>query len=62
HKDALERAEKSLESAINAFGCVPSECTLLDMRSAYRALGEITGDTADEGIIDNIFRKFCLGK
>lgn len=62
HKEALERALKSLKSARAAFDQVPAECTLLDMREAYAAYGEITGDTADEKIIDTIFSKFCLGK
>ena len=62
HKEALERALTSLISAKENFDAVPAECTLLDLRAAYTAFGEITGDTADEKIIDTIFSKFCLGK
>ena len=62
HKEALERALISLISAKENFDAVPAECTLLDLRAAYSAFGEITGDTADEKIIDTIFAKFCLGK
>ena len=62
HKEALERALTSLISAKKNFDAVPAECTLLDLRAAYSAFGEITGDTADEKIIDTIFSKFCLGK
>ena len=62
HKEALERALGSLKSAQEGFDEVPAECTLLDLRAAYSAYGEITGDTADEKIIDTIFSKFCLGK
>lgn len=62
HKEALERALASLISARDRFDAVPAECTLLDLRTAYSAYGEITGDTADEKIIDTIFSKFCLGK
>ena len=62
HKEALERALGSLKSAQADFDEVPAECTLLDLRAAYSAYGEITGDTADEKIIDTIFSKFCLGK
>lgn len=62
HKEALERALTSLISAKENFDAVPAECTLLDLRAAYSAFGEITGDTADEKIIDTIFSKFCLGK
>ena len=62
HKEALEHALTSLISAKENFDAVPAECTLLDLRAAYSAFGEITGDTADEKIIDTIFAKFCLGK
>ena len=62
HKETLERALTSLISAKENFDAVPAECTLLDLRAAYSAFGEITGDTADEKIIDTIFSKFCLGK
>lgn len=39
-----------------------SDCVAQDVRAARTALGEITGDTADEEIIDRIFSRFCLGK
>lgn len=62
HYDALKRANESLVSARESFDEVPTECTLVDLREAYSALGEITGNTASESIIDAIFSKFCLGK
>lgn len=34
----------------------------IDLRDAWRHLGEITGDTLEEDIIDKIFAEFCLGK
>ena len=34
----------------------------IDLRSAWEKLGEITGDTVGEDIIDEIFSKFCIGK
>ena len=34
----------------------------LDIKDAWDALGEITGETATEAIIGEIFSKFCLGK
>lgn len=34
----------------------------IDLRSAWETLGEITGDTVGEDIIDEIFSKFCIGK
>ncbi len=35
---------------------------VIDLRSVWETLGEITGETAGDGIIDAIFSKFCLGK
>ena len=41
---------------------MPEDFISLDLQDANRALGEITGDTSDDEIIDRIFTKFCLGK
>ena len=62
HYDALKRAYFSLTQARDGFCDQPAECLLVDMRDAYSALGEITGSTADENIVNAIFSKFCLGK
>lgn len=35
---------------------------VIDLRAAWGQLGEITGDTVGEDIIDQIFSQFCLGK
>lgn len=34
----------------------------IDLNNVWYALGEITGDTNNETIIDKIFRDFCVGK
>ena len=63
HKEALERAKAALLSAKAALdGAMPIECAALDIKQAYSALGEITGETADEAVIDRVFSKFCVGK
>ena len=62
HYDALKRAYFSLTQAKEGFDEEPAECLLVDMRDACSALGEITGNTADESIVNAIFSKFCLGK
>ena len=62
HYDALRRAYSSLTSARDNFDEEPAECLLVDMRDAYSALGEITGETADEAVVDAVFSKFCVGK
>ena len=61
HLDALKRASLSLTRAINAQD-VSLDLVSIDLKNAYSALGEITGNTTGEDIIDAIFSKFCLGK
>ena len=34
----------------------------IDIRNAWYNLGQITGETMEEDIIDKIFSQFCLGK
>ena len=33
-----------------------------DLQMAQAALGEITGDRADEKLLDEVFSRFCVGK
>ena len=35
---------------------------VIDVRSAIDLLGEITGDTVQDEIINEIFERFCIGK
>jgi tRNA modification GTPase len=41
---------------------VPADMLSIDLRRAIDALGEITGETAREDIVDRIFEQFCIGK
>ena len=63
HYGAIMRA---LESVGNARGTLraglPLEMPVIDMREALSAIGEITGETYAEDIIDRIFSEFCVGK
>jgi tRNA modification GTPase len=34
----------------------------IDLKDSWDALGEITGETANEEIINTVFEKFCVGK
>jgi tRNA modification GTPase len=34
----------------------------VDIHAALNALGEITGETVGEDLLDEIFRNFCIGK
>ena len=61
HVSALKSAILSIQSAVsNKTDTI--DCVLIDLRDAYNHLGEITGATATEDIVDNIFSKFCVGK
>ena len=62
HFNALERAKESLTKAIAACACQPLDLIGIDVKEAWDALGEITGETATEAIIQEIFEKFCVGK
>ncbi len=62
HYDALCRAEDSLQKAIVACQSQPLDLIGIDVKEAWDALGEITGETATEAIIEEIFAKFCVGK
>lgn len=62
HHDALQRAIESLQRAITACGMQPLDLIGIDVKEAWDALGEITGETATEAIIEEIFAKFCVGK
>ena len=62
HFDALSRAADSLRVAIAACDFQPLDLIGIDVKAAWDALGEITGETATEAIITEIFEKFCVGK
>lgn len=63
HSDALRKARNALEGAISAIeNGMPLNMTFIDIEDAVSALGEITGQTVGEEIIDRIFHNFCVGK
>ncbi len=62
HFEALCRAEESLAKAILACKTQPLDLIGIDVKEGWDALGEITGETATEAIIEEIFSKFCVGK
>ncbi len=63
-----KRQHEALKEAINEIEKITNEnivtLDILDMqiKKIWQKLGEITGETANEAIIDEIFSKFCLGK
>ncbi|WP_291579752.1 tRNA uridine-5-carboxymethylaminomethyl(34) synthesis GTPase MnmE [Clostridium sp. UBA6640] len=63
HKEALFRAKENIESAIDALkNTFAIDLASIDIRNAWTILGQITGNTLEENIIDKIFSEFCLGK
>jgi len=63
HKNSLELVQQSLEEAVNTINAdMPVDCVAIDLKAAWEALGEITGETVSEDLIDQIFSQFCIGK
>lgn len=63
HKEAMMAAKSSCLQAIEALrGTSSIDLASIDIRNAWYSLGQITGDTMEEDIIDKIFSEFCLGK
>ncbi len=63
HKAALSRAASHIRDALASLDAgLPADCTASDVRLAVDALGEITGETATEDLLQTIFSHFCVGK
>jgi tRNA modification GTPase len=63
HKDLLDKAFDSVNKVIGALqNGVPVDLISVDIKDAWGRLGQITGDVAEEDIINEIFSKFCIGK
>ena len=63
HKNMLSKADEALSRAlITIESGMPEDFISMDLQDALSALGEITGDSVDDEIIDRIFTRFCLGK
>ncbi|MCH3965491.1 MAG: tRNA uridine-5-carboxymethylaminomethyl(34) synthesis GTPase MnmE [Clostridium sp.] len=63
HKEALIKAKNNCIQALDTLKNTKAiDLASIDLRNAWSSLGEITGDTLQEDIINKIFSKFCLGK
>ena len=61
--DILRQADEHLAAALTTIEAgMGLDFISIDLRSAWEKLGEITGETVGEDIIDEIFSKFCIGK
>ncbi len=63
HVALLQMVIQSLHNALEALETAPSnEFIAIDVREALRKIGEITGDTWSENVLDEVFARFCIGK
>ena len=70
--ESLEKADVAIDFSIpnaaveNISTCfengIPVDLCQTDMRDAWEYLGEITGDSYKDELLDELFSKFCLGK
>ena len=63
HRNCLHSALNAVnESIVAVTNGTPVDFAETDIRDSLYHLGKITGETADEDIINEIFSNFCLGK
>lgn len=60
--DAAKRAAAHLKDALGTVENYTPDMAATDLQAAQEALSEITGDKADEKLLDRIFSQFCVGK
>ncbi|WP_026389479.1 tRNA uridine-5-carboxymethylaminomethyl(34) synthesis GTPase MnmE [[Acholeplasma] multilocale] len=59
----IEKVKDKVEQSLNAMKMyMPIDIVNVDLYDAWNYLNELIGEQYDEEIIDNIFRKYCLGK
>ena len=62
-KKDLQDAAESLKKVIESIDAgMPEDFYSIDLMDAYEALGNITGESMGEDLINEIFSKFCMGK
>lgn len=63
HIDSLKEAIKHCDIALNSLNNNNQlDLVSIDIKNIWLALGDITGNSDNEKIIDDIFTKFCVGK
>ena len=62
-KAALKEALDSLEQvSVSIQNQMPEDFFSIDLMNAYEELGNITGESVGEDLVNEIFSKFCMGK
>jgi len=63
HRDSLLKVEASLVNFSSSLRSgLSNELLAIDLRDALDAIGQITGETTTDDILDLIFGQFCIGK
>lgn len=63
HKQLIDESITALNRGLEQYqGGMPLDCVTYDIRQCAEKLGEITGTSVSDEVIDNIFKRFCLGK
>ena len=62
HLDAARRAVSHMKDALATLENYTPDVAATDLQAAQKALGEITGENADEKLLDRVFSRFCVGK
>ncbi|KUO49609.1 MAG: hypothetical protein APF76_00025 [Desulfitibacter sp. BRH_c19] len=63
HKNALVTTKGFLQEGKKTIANgLTEEFLSIDLKDAWMALGQITGNTIDKDIMDKIFSEFCIGK
>lgn len=62
-KSALQDAAESMRKVVDSVDAgMPEDFYSIDLMDAYELLGNITGESMGEDLINEIFSKFCMGK
>ncbi|MDO5456774.1 MAG: tRNA uridine-5-carboxymethylaminomethyl(34) synthesis GTPase MnmE [Atopococcus tabaci] len=63
HISLLKETQQSLEDVITGLEMgMPVDLVQIDMTHAWETLGEITGETMQDELLNELFSSFCLGK
>ena len=59
----LEKASRALKIAVQAMeDSIPTDLIVTDLYEAWESLREILGERAKEDLLDELFKRFCIGK
>ena len=63
HKNEITKSIKNIEKEIQTLNeNLPMDVITVYIKETLENLGNITGESVSEDIINNIFAKFCLGQ